>query len=93
MLAIISPLKHWKALLKARAIENQAFIVACNRVGDDPNVSYAGNIMIIDYNGVVLAHQGFDATVLYATLDKNAQIEHIEKLSFLTSQDKITIHL
>ncbi|MFT4694576.1 MAG: omega-amidase [Francisella sp.] len=85
--------EHWMALLKARAIENQAFVVACNRVGQNPNVSYAGDSMIIDYNGVVIAHKDFDETILYADLDKNALIEYREKFNFLASQDSFTLHL
>jgi omega-amidase len=81
------------ALLKARAIENQAYVIACNRVGKDPNLSYAGDSMIIDYNGVVLAHKDFDETILYAGLNKNAQKEHREKFNFLASQDNFTLHL
>lgn len=38
---------HWKILLQARAIENQCYIVAVNRVGDDPNNSFNGNSMVI----------------------------------------------
>ncbi|MDE5039752.1 amidohydrolase, partial [Francisella tularensis subsp. holarctica] len=47
--------QHWQALIKARAIENQAFVISCNRVGNDPNFNYAGDILIIDYNGDILA--------------------------------------
>jgi predicted amidohydrolase len=48
--------EHWSALLRARAIENQAYVVGVNRVGRDPaeNV-YRGNSAIIDPLGVVLA--------------------------------------
>jgi len=49
--------------------------------------------MIIDYNGVVLAHKDFDETILYAGLNKNAQKEHREKFNFLASQDNFTLHL
>jgi len=47
---------HWSALLKARAIENQAYVLACNRVGTDANnLSYSGDSCIIDALGSVLA--------------------------------------
>lgn len=46
--------EHWKALLKARAIENQAVVVGVNRVGSDPNVSYSGDSLVIDAAGVEL---------------------------------------
>ncbi len=45
---------HWKILLQARAIENQCFIVAVNRVGEDPNNSFNGNSMVIAPWGEVL---------------------------------------
>ena len=32
---------HWPTLIKARAIENQAYFIACNRIGNDPGVSYS----------------------------------------------------
>ncbi|MFJ7934190.1 carbon-nitrogen family hydrolase [Sporosarcina sp. NPDC096371] len=40
--------EHWHALQKARAIENQMFVVSCNSVGEYNNVEYAGMSMIID---------------------------------------------
>jgi len=84
---------HWQALLKARAIENQAFVIACNRVGNDPNFSYAGDSIVIDYNGDVLAHAKFDETILISCLDKNKQINHREKFNFLKSQDSFILNL
>ena len=45
---------HWKILLQARAIENQCFIVAVNRVGEDPNNSFNGNSIVIAPWGEIL---------------------------------------
>ena len=46
--------EHWMTLLRARAIENQAVMVAVNRVGDDPSLSYAGDSAVIDGRGQAL---------------------------------------
>ncbi|WP_251518359.1 MULTISPECIES: carbon-nitrogen family hydrolase [Staphylococcus] len=46
---------HWVALLKARAIENDMFIVACNGCGDDGKTLYAGQSMVINPNGEIVA--------------------------------------
>jgi len=45
----------WKALLRARAIENQCYVVAVNRVGKDPYCEYCGGSAIIDPYGHTLA--------------------------------------
>lgn len=50
--------EHWRTLLRARAIENQAWVVAANRTGDDPNASYCGDSMIIDPFGESVADAG-----------------------------------
>jgi predicted amidohydrolase len=48
--------EHWKALLRARAIENQAYVVGVNRVGEDGSGHpHGGHSAIIDPLGVVLA--------------------------------------
>ncbi|AJC48680.1 amidohydrolase [Allofrancisella guangzhouensis] len=85
--------KHWQALLKARAIENQVFVIACNRVGNDPSFSYAGDSMIIDYNGGILAYEEYKEAILIAELNRNEQIQHREKFNFLACQDNFTLHL
>jgi predicted amidohydrolase len=50
---------HWDSLLKARAIENQCYVLACNRVGKDANqLNYNGHSQAIDMLGnEVLAPQ------------------------------------
>ncbi|MBS4192590.1 carbon-nitrogen family hydrolase [Bacillus sp. FJAT-49705] len=48
-------LDHWQTLLRARAIENQSYVIACNRSGQDKNNKFAGHSMIIDPWGAVIA--------------------------------------
>ncbi|MEH8017431.1 amidohydrolase [Rheinheimera muenzenbergensis] len=61
----------WSTLLQARAIENQAFVLGCNRVGRDGNgVDYSGDSMVVDYTGQAVAELApKQAAVLCATLD------------------------
>ncbi len=50
---------HWKALLIARAIENQTYIAGVNRIGrDDNNLSYRGNSMLVDPQGRIMMDCG-----------------------------------
>ncbi|MFO0828540.1 MAG: nitrilase-related carbon-nitrogen hydrolase [Phycisphaerales bacterium] len=63
---------HWRSLLVARAIENQAFVVAANRVGADPSLRYGGGSIIVSPTGEVLAEGGDAATVISADCDVDA---------------------
>lgn len=63
---------HWRALLIARAIENQAYVVSVNRIGVDPHVQYAGGSMIVSPTGEILAEATDSAIVLQADLDLDA---------------------
>src|SRR5438046_8450038 len=47
--------EHFRVLAQARAIENQSYIIASNRVGTDDNLWFCGNSAIIDPRGVVIA--------------------------------------
>lgn len=60
---------HWRNLLISRAIENQTYVVAVNRVGQDPHLSYAGGSMIISPKGDVLAEADHRPCVIKAELD------------------------
>ena len=61
---------HWVTLLKARAIENQAYVVGVNRCGDDPSLHYPGRSLIFGPRGEVLADGGTEEGVLSASLDR-----------------------
>src|SRR4051812_4363161 len=61
--------EHWRTLLRARAIENQAYVVGVNRVGSIGNLTYVGDSAIIDPLGQVLAEGGPDEQILSAQVD------------------------
>lgn len=46
----------WQTLLKARALENQCFVIGVNRIGEDPACTYSGASAIIDAYGKTIAH-------------------------------------
>ena len=60
---------HWVTLLKARAIENQLFIIAVNRVGDDPENTFRGRSMVIGPWGEIIEFADTEECILYADLD------------------------
>ncbi|MEC1524727.1 carbon-nitrogen family hydrolase [Neobacillus niacini] len=62
-------LSHWRSLLIARAIENQCFVIACNRSGSDPNNEFAGHSIIIDPWGDVIAEAGASEEILSAVIE------------------------
>jgi predicted amidohydrolase len=60
---------HWRSLVVARAIENQAFVVAVNRCGSDPHLRYAGGSLVVSPQGEVLAEAAEEPCLLRASLD------------------------
>lgn len=62
-------LHHWRTLLQARAIENQCFVLGCNRVGSDRNNDFPGHSMVVDPWGNILAEGDEDERIVYATMD------------------------
>ena len=68
--------EHWEVLLRARAIEDQAFVVAANQVGEHaPGYRSGGRSMIVDPWGVVLAQAPDVETFVVAELDLDRQAE------------------
>jgi omega-amidase len=63
---------HWRALVIARAIENQAYVVAVNRCGGDPHLQYAGGSLIVSPKGEILCEAHEAPQVLQADLDADA---------------------
>ncbi len=60
---------HWRALLIARAIENQAFVLGVNRTGRDPNLNYVGGSIAVGPRGDVLGELGAEEGVLSVEID------------------------
>ena len=75
---------HWHALLRARAIENQAFVIGINRVGSDPHIQYAGGSVVYDYDDHSLLSMNELPGVASTTLDIPALRNYRLKLPYLS---------
>ncbi|MBW1990286.1 MAG: carbon-nitrogen family hydrolase, partial [Deltaproteobacteria bacterium] len=60
---------HWDLLLRARAVENQCFVIGANRCGIEGKTTFPGRSAVISPMGRVLARAGSRGTRLFATLD------------------------
>ena len=78
---------HWEVLVRARAIENQVFVIAAGQIGRHPpdHESY-GHSMIVDPWGAVLAQAPDEECFVAADLDLDAQREVREKLPSLANR-------
>jgi predicted amidohydrolase len=78
--------EQWRTLLRARAIENQCYVLGVNRVGDGDGLSYAGDSCIIDPLGRTLAEASFGETVLVADVDAEVVAEVRDRFRFLADR-------
>ena len=79
----------WKTLLKARAIENQVYVVGVNRVGKDGNqINHTGNSMIIDPLGNVMADIANEEKTTTITLSKTQLLEYRQQFPFGKDKDR-----
>lgn len=62
-------IEHWSVLARARAIEDQAWVIACNTAGTHNGVRMGGHSVVVDPMGAVVAEAGEDEQVLYAEID------------------------
>lgn len=67
---------HWRALLVARAIENQAYVVGVNRVGAGGGVDYAGGSIVVEPFGEVVAEAGETEELLLADVE-GTRVDHV----------------
>jgi len=75
---------HWQALLVARAIENQAYVVGVNRVGADGNgLEHLGDSRIVSPMGELLATAAGAETMLLADVDAAEVAATREKFAFM----------
>jgi len=81
---------HWSALLRARAIENQCYVIGVNRVGSDAaGNDYSGNSSIYNYDGVQIAEEVHKEAVISFKLIKTPLLQYREKLPFLEDQESL----
>ena len=77
---------HWRTLLRARAIENQAYVVGVNRVGDGGGLAYAGDSVIIDPLGDELANAGEGEGIVTGEVDATRVTEIRTRFPFLADR-------
>jgi predicted amidohydrolase len=70
--------EHWRTLLRARAIENQCFVAACNRIGTTGSNTFFGASALIDPWGETLVEGGEAPMVLTATIDLD-QVDSVRR--------------
>ena len=79
----VARIEHWVALLRARAIENQAYVAGCNRCGTDPKLTYNGRSVIVSPKGDVLADAGDGEKIIHADVDLAVLQAYRKDLPFL----------
>ena len=79
----VARIHHWTALLTARAIENQCYVVGVNRVGNDPSLKYKGHSCIVGPGGEMLLDCGESEGLFNADIDLEVVSSLREKLPFL----------
>ena len=83
---------HWRILTEARAVENQSFVVAVNRVGTDANgYEHRGDTSVVDYAGDILLRRSFTEGVDTTVLSKAKLENYRKKFGFLADQDVFEI--
>lgn len=83
---------HWRTLLPARAVENQTYVLASNRVGTDGNnFEHSGDSMIIDFNGSIIQEAVNEPKILSHQLSKAELLNFRAALPFLADADKFRL--
>jgi predicted amidohydrolase len=79
---------HWRRLLIARAIENQAYFVGINRVGSDPHDTYTGESIAVDFHGEILTELKDEEGLLRCSLNMDALATYRRQLPFLADMKR-----
>ena len=74
---------HWEILLRARAIENQSYLAACNRVGNEGNAAYPGHSVILDFLGNDVSNPPEKEGIFISEIRKQDLIDFRKQFPFL----------
>lgn len=83
----------WRTLLRARAIENQAYVVGVNRIGEEPGLEYSGDSAVVDYCGRDVVDMCQSEGVEVVEIDVEAQQRFRAKFNVSVDADVFEIKL
>lgn len=83
---------HWETLLKARAIENQAYVAGINRIGRDPNLKYEGGSLIVNPRGEVVADGADREGVIRGEIDRSDLRDYRRRFPALRDMNRAFVH-
>lgn len=78
---------HWSILLRARAIENQAYVVGVNRVGSAGRLTYSGDSVIVDPLGEVVEAPPGEVATIAADVDPDVVAQVRADFPFMQDRD------
>lgn len=81
----------WRTLLRARAIENQAYVIGVNRIGSEPGLEYAGDSAVVDAYGRTMADLAEGEAVEVVELDMDALAAFRVRFNVLADADSFVI--
>lgn len=81
----------WRTLLRARAIENLAYVVGVNRTGADPSTKYVGDSAVIDFRGETLVEMNDREGLVTAVLDTDRLVHFRESFPVWRDADNFEI--
>jgi len=82
---------HWRTLLQARAIENQAYTIGVNRVGKASGLDYSGDTSVFDPFGIEMYHVENQVTVATHILSLERVGEVRAQIPYLQDRDKFEV--
>jgi len=78
--------EHWRTLLRARAIENQLFIAACNCCGPQGKLEFFGMSLLLSAKGEILAEGGDNEGEVLATFEQQEMLDYREQIRCFTDR-------
>lgn len=82
---------HWQTLLRARAIENQAYVVGVNRIGQAKRLYYAGDTMVIDPFGEIIYHAEHQKAIQTHHLHMDRVTSVRQRIPYLQDRDQFEL--